>query len=281
MNKNNKEIFPALYIVPTPIGNLNDITYRAISVLKKVNTIAAENIFHTNNLLNFYFIKNKLTSFNKINEKNKSEILIKKLIQGYSIALVSNAGTPTINDPGYLLVSKCIEQNIKIIPLPGPCAFITALSASGISSDKFCYEGFLPKKKSKRNNFLISLSNESRTIILYESSNRLLSSLKAISLIFGKKRKIVIAKELTKIWEYFYRNTLEKILLFIKNKDIVLKGEWVLIIQGNEKKFISIPIEAINLFYILIKITSKKKALLIISKTFKIKKNFLYNYFIN
>lgn len=136
-----------LYIVPTPIGNLSDITYRAIEILKKVNLIAVENIRHTNILLEHFNIKNVLTTLNKNNELIKSNYLIQKLKEGKNVALVSNAGTPLINDPGYYLIKKCHFLNIKIIPLPGPCAAITALIASGISSNRFCYEGFLPSKK--------------------------------------------------------------------------------------------------------------------------------------
>jgi len=139
-----------LYIVPTPIGNLSDITYRAVETLKNVNLIAAENIHHTNILLQHYNVKNILISLNKNNEKKQSDYVINELKKGKKIALVSDAGTPVINDPGYFLVKKCCFLNIKIIPLPGPCAAITALSASGISTNRFCYEGFLPSKKKNK-----------------------------------------------------------------------------------------------------------------------------------
>lgn len=150
MKYSNKESYKSiLYIVPTPIGNLQDITQRALTTLTSVDLIVAENIFHTNNLLKYFNIKNNITSMNITNEKHRSIEIIKKLKKGYNIALVSNAGTPIINDPGYNLICLCYESNIKIIPLPGPCAAITALSASGLPANNFCFEGFLPVKKKK------------------------------------------------------------------------------------------------------------------------------------
>ncbi|AFA41147.1 putative methyltransferase [Wigglesworthia glossinidia endosymbiont of Glossina morsitans morsitans (Yale colony)] len=276
----NKKLPSTLYIVPTPIGNLKDITYRAVSVLKYVDIIAAESVLYAKILLKHFLIKNHLISFNKINEKIKTKLIIRYLKNRKSIALISNAGTPTISDPGYYLIYMCIKHKINIVPLPGPCSLITALSASGVATNKFCYDGFLPKKKSERIAYLNSLKFEHRTIILFESSRRLLISLQDIAHILGMQTHIVIAKELTKIWETIYRNTVEKILNLLKNSNILLKGEIILIIKQNQIESKIISKKAIKLLKLLTMQISKKQATLIVSKTFKIKKNLLYKYII-
>lgn len=148
--KKKENLYSILYIVPTPIGNLDDITQRAITVLKNVDLIIAENFLHTKKLLNYFSIKKNISIMNIHNEKNKSEKLIKILKDNKNLALVCNSGTPLINDPGYNLVSLCYKENIKVIPLPGPCAAITALSGSGLPTDRFCYEGYFPKSKKKK-----------------------------------------------------------------------------------------------------------------------------------
>ncbi|MDQ1237484.1 MAG: hypothetical protein O5V64_314 [Wigglesworthia glossinidia] len=276
----NKKLLSTLYLVPTPIGNLSDITYRAISVLKYTDIIAVESISRAKILLKYFAIKNQLISLNKTNEKIKTQLIINYLKDGKTVALISNAGTPTISDPGYYLVSMCIKYKINIIPLPGACSLITALSASGISTNKFCYDGFLPKKKSKRIIYLKSLRHEKRTIILSESSRRLLSSLYDIADIFGMQKRIVVAKELTKIWETIYRNTIEEILILLKNSDILCRGEIILIIKNDQIKFDIISQKAIKLLNLLFFQIPKKQAILIVSKIFKIKKNLLYRYVI-
>ncbi|QCI16925.1 16S rRNA (cytidine(1402)-2'-O)-methyltransferase [Buchnera aphidicola (Aphis helianthi)] len=269
-----------LYIVPTPIGNLFDITYRALQILKEVDLIACENIKHTNILLKYFKIKNTLTSFNKNNEVQKNNDLIKKLKKGNTIALVSSAGTPVINDPGYLLIKQCHVLNIQIIPLPGPCAAITALSASGISTHRFCYEGFLPSKKKSRCDLLHSLKKEKRTMIFYESKHRIIESIKDIINEIGKNRHIVIAREITKKWEIIYGNKAELILSWIKeDQNRYNKGENVIIIDGyKELKNINISEKIINTFTILRNILSLKQSVFITSKIHKINKNILYQY---
>ncbi|WP_343154330.1 16S rRNA (cytidine(1402)-2'-O)-methyltransferase [Buchnera aphidicola (Aphis aurantii)] len=271
-----------LYIVPTPIGNLLDITYRAIEILQEVNLIACENIKHTNILLQHFNIKNILISFNKNNEIQKNNILVKELQNGKKIALVSNAGTPVINDPGYLLIKQCHLFNIKVIPLPGPCAAITALSASGISTNRFCYEGFLPSKKKARCNLLHSLKKEERTMIFYETKYRIIETIKDIINEIGQNRHIVIAREITKKWEVIYGNKASLILPWIKeDKNRFNKGENVIIIDGyKELKNINISDKIINTFTILRKILSLKESVFITSKIHKISKNNLYQYVI-
>ncbi|QIQ41145.1 MAG: 16S rRNA (cytidine(1402)-2'-O)-methyltransferase [Buchnera aphidicola (Aphis urticata)] len=269
-----------LYIVPTPIGNLSDITYRALETLKSVDLIACENIKHTNILLKHFNIKNVLITFNKINEFQKSNHLIEELKKGKKIALVSNAGTPLINDPGYLLIKKCHFFDIQILPLPGPCAAITALSASGLSTHRFCYEGFLPSKKQLRRDLLNSLKKEKRTMIFYESKHRIIETIKDIINEIGENRHIVIAREITKKWEIIYGNKAYLMLSWIKeDENRYNKGENVIIIDGyKEFKNVYISDKIINTFTILRTVLSLKKSVLITSKIHKIKKNNLYQY---
>ncbi|MCR3754949.1 MAG: 16S rRNA 2'-O-ribose methyltransferase [Candidatus Westeberhardia cardiocondylae] len=271
-----------LYVVATPIGNMQDITKRALHILKNANLIAAENIKHTNILLKNFSIKNKkILILHNHNEKTQTKILLKKLSDGKSIALVSNAGTPLINDPGYLLVKQCHKNKIPVIPVPGACAAISALSVSGLKTNKFCYEGFLPKKQQLRLKYLKKLKEESRTIIFYESCHRLLNTIKDILLIFGTKRKITLAKELTKKWEKIYKEPSKMILHRIKNDKNLQKGEIVLLIEGNNsiQKNNNI-IKAIQTIYILKQEISLKQSTKLVEKIFNIKKNILYKEFI-
>lgn len=266
-----------LYIIPTPIGNLKDITIRSIETLKKIDLIIAENKRKTKILLNFFSIKKKIISFNNFNEKKRTKKIIIHLKNGKKIALISNAGTPLINDPGYNLITECYKNEIKIIPLPGPCAAITALSASGISTNQFCYEGFLPKKKRKRYEKLKNLSFETRTIIFYESPKRLLKTIEDIVKIFGPNRNIFLAKELTKIWELICRTTTLNLLNLIKKNENYRKGEITLIIEGNkEKKKFSKKI--INTLNLLNNILSFKESIKLTAKIHKLGKNNLYQY---
>ncbi|BGI51044.1 MAG: 16S rRNA (cytidine(1402)-2'-O)-methyltransferase [Arsenophonus endosymbiont of Ceratovacuna japonica] len=270
-----------LYIVPTPIGNLDDITLRALQILKKVNIIAAENIKHTSLLLQHFNINTRLISLNNYNEKQKTEQLICKLKNGINIALVSNAGTPIINDPGYYLIKNCRQSGILIIPLPGPCAAITALSASGISSDKFCYEGFLPKKSNIRQEILKKLMYESRTTIFYESPHRLLNTLIDIICILGKERYVILARELTKIWESIHGLPAGELFEWVKIDKNRYRGEIVLIIEGYKKLKATNTIisdEIIKTFKLLYQSLSLKKAADITSKIYDFKKNIIYKY---
>lgn len=268
-----------VYIVPTPIGNLSDITYRALEILKNVNIIAAENIKHTNILLNHFNIKNNLILMNKDNEKKKSDYLINELKNGKKIALVSNAGTPVINDPGNILIKKCHIFNIQVIPLPGACAAIAALSASGINNNRFCYEGFLPSKRKMRCNLLLSLKKEKRTMIFYESKYRILESIQDIIDVIDKNRYIVIAREITKKWESIYGGTAESILQWIKEDKYRYKGEMVIIVEGFKSlKKNELSQKILHTFSILKNFFSLKKAVLITSQIHNISKNNLYQY---
>lgn len=272
-----------LYIVPTPIGNMQDITERALLILQHVDLIAVENIYHTLHLLQHFSIKKKLFLLNNNNERKKSKKLCNLLNEGKNIALVSNAGTPLINDPGYYLVNLCHKMNLRVIPLPGACSAITALSASGLSTNRFCYEGFIPKKKISRYKKFKSLQYETRTIIFYEVKNRLINSMQDIVKIFGKKRYIVLAREITKIHESIKKDLSEDLLFWIIENINQFKGEIILIIEGyntinNENNFFSYKLKKI--IYILLKQKLSIKIIVnIISQMYNIKKNnILYQY---
>ena len=231
MKEINQEEIGTLYIVATPIGNLEDITLRAIKVLKEVDIIAAEDTRHTLKLLNHLEISKPLISYHRHNEDIKTDVLIKELKEGKNIALVSDAGTPGICDPGEEVIKKCIEEEIKIVPVPGACAMINALICSGLDTKEFLFMGFLPLNKKNRKEKLEEIRNETKTIILYEAPHKLEATLKDLKDII-EDRKIVLARELTKIHEEYIRENID--VLIEKAKDI--KGEIVLIIEGAKKK---------------------------------------------
>ena len=218
-----------LYIVATPIGNLEDITLRAIRVLKGVDLIAAEDTRHTLKLLNHLEISKPLISYHRHNEDVKTDILIHKLQEGQNIALVSDAGTPGICDPGEEVIKACIECGISVIPIPGACAMINALIASGIDTKEFIFFGFLPLHKKLRKEKLVEIKNANKTVILYEAPHKLNTTLKDLKEILGN-RQVVLAREITKIHEEYIRGTVEEILA----KSDTLKGEMILAIEKNE-----------------------------------------------
>ena len=218
-----------LYLVATPIGNLEDITLRALKVLESVDLIAAEDTRHTLGLLNHFNISKPLISYYKQNEKTKSEILISKLLEGQNIAVVSDAGTPGISDPGEEIVKVAIENDIEIVPIPGACAFVNGLIASGFSTKEFCFIGFLSAEKKERKEKLEDLKYETKTLIFYEAPHKLKTMLESVLEVLGD-RKIVLAKELTKIHETFIRGTVSEILENIET----IKGEFVILVEGSE-----------------------------------------------
>ena len=231
MDKN--ETRGILYICGTPIGNLEDITLRALKILKKVKLIAAEDTRHTKKLLNHYQINTKVTSYYEYNKFKKAPYLLEILKNGQDIALVSDAGMPGISDPGYILINLTLKNNIKIIPVPGVSALITALVVSGLPTDKFVFEGFLPRKIKERKRYYKSIENEERTIIFYETPHRLKKALKDMLDVWGE-RKIVIARELTKMYEEIIRGNLSQVITEINTKET--KGEITLVVQGGIKK---------------------------------------------
>lgn len=218
-----------IYIVPTPIGNLDDITLRAINVLKDVNLILCEDTRRSKKLLVHYEIETPLRSHHKFNEHQEVDIIIEKIKSGTKVALISDAGTPGISDPGYLIVRTCIQNNIEIDCLPGPTAFVPALINSGIPSDKFIFEGFLPAKKGRKTRLEI-LSKEERTMVFYESPHKILKTLNDFLIHFGSNRKVSISRELTKIYEETIRGTINSVLESLTKKSI--KGEIVVIVEG-------------------------------------------------
>ena len=218
-----------LYIVPTPIGNLQDITLRALEMLKKVDLILAEDTRTSSKLLNHYGIQKPVTPFHQHNEHQVLQHLISQLGNGKTMALVTDAGTPGISDPGFLLVRECIRAGIKIECLPGATAFVPALVNSGLPSDRFCFEGFLPLKKG-RHTLLTKLSTEERTIILYESPVRLVKTLKDLIEYFGAERQCSVSRELTKVFEENVRGSLQEVLHHFSEKSV--KGEIVVILEG-------------------------------------------------
>lgn len=265
-----------LYIVATPIGNLEDITLRAINTLKQVDLIAAEDTRHSGLLLQHLAIKAKLFALHDHNEQEKSQLLIEKLKSGLSIALISDAGTPLINDPGYHLVKACRENNINVVPIPGACAAIAALSASGLPSDKFSYEGFLPAKTKARQDYLTTLLDEPRTMIFYESTHRLLDTLQDMQTIWGSDKQIVLAKELTKTWETIVNFSILDLINWLQEDSNRQKGEFVLIVEGNNKTADAIVPKAINTLKLLLKELPLKKAAAITAEIYGLKKNQLY-----
>ncbi|MGK2888600.1 MAG: 16S rRNA (cytidine(1402)-2'-O)-methyltransferase [Candidatus Malihini olakiniferum] len=267
-----------LYIVPTPIGNLGDITERALSVLGGVDVVAAEDTRHTGLLLQYFAISVRLFALHDHNEQQKAEQLLAKLQQGQSIALVSDAGTPLINDPGYHLVRRCREAGFRVVPLPGPCAAITALSAAGIASDRFCYEGFLPAKTKARQDRLLQLSEETCTLIFYESTHRLIDSLADVATVLGESRYVVLARELTKTWESIQGAPVGELLAWVKEDENRRKGEIVLIVEGFQLDENVLSAEALRTLELLRAELPLKKAAALAAEIHGVKKNALYRY---
>ncbi|MBA0169030.1 MULTISPECIES: 16S rRNA (cytidine(1402)-2'-O)-methyltransferase [Pectobacterium] len=267
-----------LYIVPTPIGNLGDITQRALAVLASVDLIAAEDTRHTGLLLQHFAINARLFALHDHNEQQKADVLLAKLQSGQSIALVSDAGTPLINDPGYHLVRRCREAGVRVVPLPGACAAITALSASGLASDRFCYEGFLPAKTKARKDTLRDLGEEPRTLIFYESTHRLLDSLQDISDVLGAERYVVLAREITKTWESIHGAPVGELLSWVKEDENRRKGEMVLIVEGHQVDDSALSAEALRTLALLRAELPLKKAAALAAEIHGVKKNALYRY---
>ncbi|MGL9722304.1 16S rRNA (cytidine(1402)-2'-O)-methyltransferase [Sodalis sp. (in: enterobacteria)] len=267
-----------LYVVPTPIGNLEDITRRALSVLQGVDLIAAEDTRHTGLLLQHFAINARLFALHDHNEQQKADVLLAKLQDGQSIALVSDAGTPLINDPGYHLVRRCREAGIRVVPLPGACAAITALSAAGLPSDRFCYEGFLPAKRKARLDSLQELAQEPRTLIFYESTHRLLESLEDMATAWGPLRYVVLARELTKTWESLHGAAVGELLAWVREDDMRRRGEMVLIVEGYRAPDDALPPEALRTLALLLAELPLKKAAALAAEIHGVKKNALYRY---
>ena len=218
-----------LFLVPTPIGNLKDITLRAIEVLKEVDFILAEDTRTTSHLLNHYQINKQLSPYHQHNEHKVLQHLVNQLLEGKKIAIVTDAGTPGISDPAFLLVRECIKVGVKVECLPGATAFVPALVNSGIPTNRFCFEGFLPLKKG-RQTLLKYLTEEERTLVFYESPLRLVKTLEEFSTYFGENRQCSVSRELTKMFEEHKRGTLKEVAAYFKEKTV--KGEIVIVVAG-------------------------------------------------
>ena len=221
-----------LYLVATPIGNLADITQRAISVLAQVDIIAAEDTRHSQRLLSCLGIKSKMLAYHEHNEDQMTPKLLGELVSGKSIALISDAGTPLISDPGYRLVTQAHDKNLNIVPVPGVCAAITALSVAGLATDSFTFEGFPPAKQGARLHFLEQLGQQQRTMIFYISCHRIVATLKDMRTVFGETRRVTFARELTKTFETIKRTELSDLVNWVEADNNQRKGEIVLVVEG-------------------------------------------------
>ena len=219
-----------LYLVATPIGNLEDMTYRAVRILAEADVIAAEDTRNSIKLLNHFEIKTPMTSYHEFNKYDKAELLVADLLEGKTVALITDAGTPGISDPGEVLVQKCFDAGITVVPVPGACAAVNALIASGQRTGRFVFEAFLPQDKKERRSILAELKSEMRTMIIYEAPHRLVKTLNELAEVFGTDRSLTICKELTKKHESFTKTSFGEALTFFENE--APRGEYVLVIEG-------------------------------------------------
>ena len=224
-----------LFIVATPIGNLDDITFRAVEILKGIDIVLAEDTRHSKKLLKHLNIAKPIRAFHEHNERKKTKAIIDELHSGKSIALISDAGTPLISDPGYFLVAQAKKEGLRVVPIPGASALITALSASGLASDSFTFLGFLPSKQTARIKLLKTLLNKTETSIFYESPKRILATLTDMHTIFGGSRKVCLAKELTKLFETIQTDSIPNLIRYLTADENNQKGEFVILISANDK----------------------------------------------
>jgi len=265
-----------LYIVATPIGNLTDISQRALDVLTHVDIIACEDTRHTQRLLSNYAIKNKTLSLHDHNERQRQDYVATLLQEGKSIALVSDAGTPLISDPGFHLVRHCRQLNLSVSPIPGACAAIAALSVAGLPTDRFSFEGFLPSKSGARQSTLANLLEEPRTMVFYDAPRRAIDTVEDIVKVLGGDRHVVISRELTKTFETIHSDTAVNLLAWLQKDPNQLKGEMVLIIEGKKIDPNAIPAKAIDTLKLLLEEMKPKKACAITAEIYGVKKNALY-----
>mgnify|MGYP001028486981 CR=1 FL=1 len=265
-----------LFVVATPIGNLSDLSPRAQQVLGEVDCVAAEDTRHTGKLLQHFNIKANLISVHDHNERQRAGLIIDKLASGQSVALVSDAGTPLISDPGFVLVRAVREAGYDVSPVPGCCAFVAALSASGMPSDRFSFIGFLPSKQGARLKTLERLVDRAETLIFYESTHRIVDSLKDIQTVFGEERQIAVARELTKTFETIYSGSLRDTLLWIQADANQQRGEFVLIVEGFVSEERVLDGETLRILALLAKELPPKKAAALTSDITGVSKKELY-----
>lgn len=265
-----------LYVVATPIGNLGDITFRAIEVLKSVDCILTENVRHSSLLLKHYGIVTKTRAYNDHNERKLVDGIVREIKENKkSFAIISDAGTPLISDPGFGLVRSAAEAGIEIFSIPGPCALISALSVSGVSVNKFIFEGFLPAQEKSREQQLRLLEQEPRTIIFYEAPHRIVKFLNSVCRILGDERHVVIAREITKRFESIYRGKVSEVVSFLGANPDIVKGEFVVVLSGVERQVQGGELD--ELLKILLAEVELKKAVSLARRISKVSRNVIYD----
>ncbi len=280
MYVNTSTVSP-LYVVATPIGNMDDITLRAIAILKSVDLICCEDTRHSLRLMESIDCKTKLISLHEHNEREKSALIVEYLQAGQSIALVSDAGTPLISDPGYVLVNSVIEAGLQVVPVPGASAAVTALSVCGLPTDRWSFEGFLPSKSGARQKALQARAGDSQTLIFYESSHRIADSLQDMVAVFGPERQVVVARELTKTFETLLRGSLEHVLTEVQSDANQRKGEFVVVVHGVIDEVVGLDDERVmSLGKELKSELPPKKAAAIMAKVFGGSKRQYYDYIV-
>ena len=269
----------SLYIVATPIGNMGDITERALSTLAKVDAIAVEDTRRSGQLLRYFDISTPMIAVHEHNERQICASLLERIEKGESIALISDAGTPLLSDPGYFLVNQAREKHISVIPIPGVSALITALSAAGLPTDRFIFEGFLPAKSAARRQRLEKLNEENRTLIFYEAPHRIVAMLHDCHAVFGGTRKVVLARELTKTFETIHGDELDALIPWVESDENQQKGEFVVLVQGAEaREETAIDAESERILLILLKELPVKQAAGLAANITGLKKNALYQH---
>jgi len=268
---------PALYVVATPIGNLQDMTPRAVEILQRVELIAAEDTRHSARLMAHCDIDTRLVSVHEHNERQRIETIVHQLQSGASVALISDAGTPLISDPGYVVVKGVREAGYKVVPVPGCVAFVAALSAAGLPTDRFAFEGFLPHKSSGRKQQLKGLVDETRTLIFYESPHRIVASLKDMQSVFGGERVVAVARELTKTYETIHVDKLDALIAWIEADSNQQRGEFVVLVHGAESKGEAVlDAKALDVLDILLAELPASQAASLAAKITGLKKKVLY-----
>ena len=265
-----------LYIVATPIGNLADMTFRAVETLRQCDLIMAEDTRHSRVLLEHYAITTKVTALHEHNERARADGLVEQLREGAKIALISDAGTPLISDPGYPLVRACREAGVKVVPLPGPSAVITALSAAGLPTDRFMFIGFLAAKVGARESQLQDLADATATLVFYESPRRLLSTLESMQSVFGRSRDVVVAREVTKQFETFLYGSLAEVTEQVAADSNQQRGELVIMLHGARRDPEAVPAVAEALLRSLSTHLPLKKAAAVVAEHYGLRKNQLY-----
>lgn len=268
----------SLYIVATPIGNRADISQRAIEVLSEVDLIAAEDTRHSGQLLQYYNISRPMLAYHDHNEAQQTERILQRLLEGKSVALISDAGTPLMSDPGYRLVKAAQQAGIPVSPVPGPCAAIAALSASGLATDQFYFVGFPPSKSTARKKFFHTLSHYAATLVFYESSHRIVDSIRDMLEVFGESRVVVMARELTKKFETIRQSSLPELLQWVESDSNQQKGEFVLLLEGDKRTEESegLNMELDHMLKVLMDELPVKQASQLVARITGLKKNQVY-----